>query len=118
FGSGSAPAEEEEIPPDLARRRALEMSAWILGFTAAIYLIGFKLGPGLVTLAFLRLGARESWRMSVGVSVGVYLFFLLVFEVALNIRLPAGLIPDVLGYEAIDSPLVDILSGILHGGGP
>ena len=94
------------------------MCGWILGFTAAIFLIGFKLGPGLVTLAFLKRAARESWAMSVGVSIGVYLFFLLIFEVALNIRLPAGWIPDIAGYEAIDAPLVDLLSGMLHGGGP
>jgi hypothetical protein len=114
FGSDSPPAKEEELPVALVRRRAIEMSLWILAFTFGVVMIGFKFGPALATLAFLRFAARESWVMSISIALGIYLFFLLIFEIGLNIRLPAGWIPDTLDYEPLDQPLVDFLSGLLR----
>ncbi len=109
-------AEEPEIPPDLARRRALEMSAWIFAFTAGVVLFGFKIGAAGLALTFLRLAARESWVTSVAIALSIYLFFLLIFEVGLNIQLPMGFVPDTFGFEWPDAQIVQLLMQLMRGG--
>ncbi len=115
FGAGSAAGAGDEIPPDVVRRRVVETCLWIIVFTAGVILLGFKLGSALLTIAFLRLAAQESWRTSLCLALGTYAFFLLIFEVGLNIRLPAGAVFDLLDLESPDAPLVQALSSLVRG---
>ena len=106
YGEGSE-AAESGIEPGLARRRSLEMAAWILGFAAAVWLFGFTLGAFLTSVAFLRIAARERWGITLAIGVVTYLFFYVIFRQALNIPFPNGLIADLLGTDAFDSYLAD-----------
>jgi hypothetical protein len=60
-----------------------------------------------MTLAFLKLEARETWRLALAIAVGSYLFFVVVFAYGLNFRFPAGWIADALDMDAFDSYLLD-----------
>jgi Tripartite tricarboxylate transporter TctB family len=113
FGAGSQAAEEDEVPPEVARRRSLEMSAWILGFALAVLLLGFKLSSGLASLAFLRFGAHERWKLAILISLGTYLFFYVAFDYALNIPFPPGLIAESLGLQSPDDYLMDPLMRLI-----
>lgn len=59
-----AEALASAVPPEIRLRRSVAMVGWILGFILAVWLVGFPLTVPLVTLAYLRLGAGESWRVS------------------------------------------------------
>ncbi|HZU04952.1 MAG TPA: tripartite tricarboxylate transporter TctB family protein [Chloroflexota bacterium] len=113
---GADAAAEEAIPPAVVRRRTLAMVAWILGFTLGITLLGFRLGGGLGTLAFLKLGARESWKTTLLLTLATYLSFFLLFDVGLNTPLPAGLLADALGVQAFDTVITEPIKRWLTGG--
>jgi len=107
--AGETAAAGVTLEPILARRRTLSIAAWTLAFALGFWLLGFKVGGPLLSLLFLRFQARESWTMSVLYGLGVYLFFLLGFELALGVPLPPGVIATSLGLQSIDGYLVNPL---------
>ena len=107
---------EAEVDPAVARQRALMISAWTLAFFFGIWFLGFKLGSTALTIAFLRFGSHETWKLSLIFGAATYLFFLLAFDLGLNIPFGAGLIAESLGLESFDSYIVNpILEPITHG---
>ena len=106
YGEGSAVAEEE-VAPEVSRRRSLEMSAWIFAFAITIVLFGFTLGAVVATVAFLRLASRERWSTIIPIALATYLFFYVIFDKLLNIPFPNGMVADALGMEAFDSYIAD-----------
>ena len=83
---GTAPG----VPPGLARRRTVEIAAWVVGMYLAIWLVGFPLATLLTTFLYLRLGAREPWPVSVALSLGGFVLVYGLFERALGVPFPAG----------------------------
>lgn len=105
----------EMLDAELIRRRTLSISAWTLAFALGLWLFGFKVGGLLMSPAFLRFQARESWKTSILYGLGVYLFFFGGFEMALEFPLPPGLIAKSLGLQSFDWYLVNpILNVILR----
>jgi hypothetical protein len=102
---------EVAVDPGVARRRALAISGWVFAFFFGIWFLGFKLGSSLLTIGFLRFGANESWKISLIFGVATYLFFLLIFDLALNIPFAPGLIAESLGLQSFDSYVVDPILG-------
>ena len=82
-----------------ARWRALVLCGWVVGFFLGICLLGFKVGALCLTFLFLRFTANENWTLSAVMAVGSYLFFWLVFDVALGVPLDNGLIGDYFGWS-------------------
>ena len=82
------------VPQEVVRRRTRTICIWILGFFLGIWLLGFKFGSLGLTLAFLRFTAKETWFISTAIAVGTYLFFWLIFDIALRVPLGSGLIAD------------------------
>jgi tripartite tricarboxylate transporter TctB family protein len=78
-----------------ARRRGLVLVGWLLGFLAAIWLLGFPVGGTLGTLAYLKLAARERWPISLSLTAGTAVFFLLMVR-GLNTPFPAGTLFELL----------------------
>lgn len=95
------------LDPKLERQRTISISAWTLAFALGFWLFGFKVGSLLLSLAFLRYQAHESWKMSVLYGLGIYLFFLVAFELALGAPLPPGVIATSLGLQSFDWYLVN-----------
>lgn len=101
----------EPLPAASVRRRALEMCGWLLVFALGAALLGFRLGAGLLTLAFLRLAAGEPWRLAIAIALGTYLMFAFGFDFALGVHLPAGIVSDWLGLPSLDAYLLSWIPG-------
>jgi hypothetical protein len=86
----------EAVPAAVRRRRTYAILGWILGFTLAAWLLGFIVAVPLVTLAYLRFGARESWRLSAAYAVASGLLFYGLFDQVVHIPFEPGLLLSLL----------------------
>jgi len=84
------PEVDAGIPPDVMARRTGEIFGWIVGYLAAIWLLGFTLGGTLCTLLALKLGGRERWPITLVITAGVAAFVYFVFERGLKVPFPPG----------------------------
>ncbi len=96
--------------------RVITMQVWITVFFLGIWLLGFKVGSFVLSFAFLKLAAKERWGISIAFAVMSYLFFLVVFDLALHVPLGAGLIAEYLELNSLDMYLVKPLLSLLSGG--
>jgi len=111
------PAEKTEsgttLDAKLLTQRTLSIAAWTIVFALGFWLFGFKVGGLLLSPAFLRFQARETWKMSILYGLGVYLFFLGGFEMALGFPLPPGIIAASLGLQSFDwyavNPILNLI---------
>ena len=88
---------EYDLPPPVVRRRTLSIVAWILGFVATIWLLGFPFAVPLLAFAYLRWGAGEGWRLSVGLAVVTGLLFYFAFVRLLSLFFERGVLLRALG---------------------
>ena len=87
-GDGDDISLEEDTKVD--RRSLLRVAAWITGFTAAIYLVGFIISIPLFVLFYMKKhGAR--WLTSAITAVVFTMIIYAVFEIALGVNLHPGL---------------------------
>lgn len=79
--------EKEELTSRQILMRQLAFTAWSVGFVALAWLVGFVVAIPVAVLFFLRVLARESWRLSAAVTFGtwacLYGLFVLVLDVPL-----------------------------------
>ena len=116
-GNHGEPGEKADagvvLDPKLERERTISISAWTVAFALGFWLLGFKVGSLLLSLAFLRFQADESWKLSVLYGLGIYLFFLVAFEMALGVPLAPGVIATSLGLQSFDwyvvTPVLNII---------
>ena len=71
--------ETEALYPTEERRRTTLIICWILGFAAAIWLVGFQVGVGLATLLYLW-SAGEKWTTVIGITLAVLIGVVLIFD--------------------------------------
>jgi TctA family transporter len=96
---GEEPADgAPNLPPEVVRRRTVEIAAWIVGMFLAIWLVGFAGATLVMTLLYLRLGAGERWAISLALSLGAFLFVYGLFERGLGVPFPVGSLLVWLGY--------------------
>jgi hypothetical protein len=86
-----------DLPPDVVRRRTAWTMLWIAGFVVTIWLLGFPIAVPLLTLAYLRFGAREGWPLSVGLAAATGILFYFVFVRTLSIFFERGVLLRLLG---------------------
>jgi TctA family transporter len=85
-----APEADHRLPASEVGRRTASILAWIVGYLAAIWLLGFTLGGTLCTFLLLKLGSREGWPVSLAMTAGVAAFIYGVFERGLRVPFPPG----------------------------
>ena len=90
----------KDVDPVTAKKRALTMFAWLFGFFAAIYLLGFPIAIGLLMFTYLKFQGKESWTLSIALTVIACLFFYGLFIRLLHLPFPDGLLMGWLGLEA------------------
>ena len=73
----------------VARQRTLSMTAWILGFFAAIWLLGFPLAVPLTIFLYLK-NARERWPISIILAFFGWVSFYGLFDHVLHVPFPEG----------------------------
>ncbi len=81
-------------------RRGAAVVAWILGFFAAIVLVGFAIGGGIGSLLYLRLMAGERWRVAIAYGLATALLLEVVFRGLIGIPFPAGVVFEWLNLDA------------------
>jgi tripartite tricarboxylate transporter TctB family protein len=86
-----------DVDPAVARRRTLNIFAWILGFFAGIVLLGFTITIPLLVFSYLKFQSGESWTLSIVLTVCAWLMFYGLFVRLLNLPFPEGLILTWLG---------------------
>jgi hypothetical protein len=96
---GGVESEVIEGDPEIegATRRMLVAAGWILGFLAAIVLLGFPIAVPLFLLAYLKLQGGEGWALSVVITAVAWAVFYGLFDALLHLPFPSGLLLDWLG---------------------
>ena len=83
------------------------MPVWRRVTTRPVTLAGQDLPAG--ARLFLWLAARESWKITLGLAVGTYLFFVIAGDLLKLTELDPGLVADSLGVSTLDSFFLDPL---------
>ena len=82
--------------------RLVTIGSWIAVFFLGIWLFGFRLGSLVLTIAFLKVAAKEGYKESLTLGLVNYLFFFIIFDFALGVPLLEGAIAQWLGIESLD----------------
>lgn len=115
-GEEASRSRQGDADRKVTRRRVIVMQGWIVVFFLGIWLLGFRVGAFVLTLAFLKLAAKERWWISTAFAVVSYLFFLVVFDLALRVPLAPGLIAEHFGVDSLDIYLVKPILRVLSRG--
>lgn len=96
MGKGRAGDLESEVEIDLpkavVRRRSAGILGWIFGFYLLIWLVGFSYAVPITTFFYLKFSGKEKWPMTIIFTVATWGFFYGVFDYALRIPFPEGLL--------------------------
>ena len=91
--------EAHAVPPEVARKRTLIIIGWIVGCFLLIWLLGFSWAVPLAIFLYLKLAGRESWPITLTVTLCSWLFFYLLFERMLNVPFPQGYLFELFGVQ-------------------
>lgn len=86
-----------EVPPEVARRRVIEVFSWIAGFILLVFLLGFPVAVPLFMLSYLRLQSGTGWWQSVALTAAAWGFFYGVFERLVRLQFEPGVIQTWMG---------------------
>jgi TctA family transporter len=81
-----------DVPPEVATRRTVAIIIWTIGFFLVIWLLGFSYSIPVSMLLYLKLAGKEKWSMALAVTFFTWLFVYGLFERALSIPFPDGLL--------------------------
>jgi Tripartite tricarboxylate transporter TctB family len=97
----SGPAVETEfandVPPEVARRRVVEIFSWIAGFILLVFLLGFPAAVPLFMISYLTVQSGIGWLQSTTLTAGAWGFFYFLFQRLLNLQFEAGVIQTWMG---------------------
>src|SRR5688572_16224182 len=85
------------IEPAVARKRAIVMFSWLLGFFLLVWLLGFEYGIPIMVFSYLKFQSNESWLLSIILTLLAFVFFWALFVNLLALPFPQGLIFTWLG---------------------
>jgi TctA family transporter len=77
---------DKDVPIKVVARRALAQFGWVLGLFGGIWLVGFLIAMPLYVLSYLKLQARENWRVTIFCTSLIVLLLFGLFHYILNIR--------------------------------
>ncbi len=77
-------------------RRFGSALGWVVGFTLAIYLLGFWPATALFVFSYMKVRGR-GWSISIGLALIITVLTYGMFELGLKAQLYRGLLPSLLG---------------------
>jgi hypothetical protein len=89
----------KDIDPVTAKKRAITMFAWLVGFFALIWLLGFPIAIGLMVFTYLKFQGGESWLLAGTLTIIACLFFYGLFVRLLHLPFPDGVLTTWLGLH-------------------
>lgn len=81
------------ISTGLVARRAANYFGWLLGLFFGIWIFGFFIAVPLYGFLYLKLQAEEGWLVSLALTLGIFVFFIGLFDQILHIYWPSPLLP-------------------------
>ena len=102
---GAEPAQEGAAKDfqlsigDQSARRTAVAGGWILGFFAAIVLLGFPIAVPLFVFLYLRLQGRERWPVCILMTGAIWGIFYGLFDALLHLPFPAGWLVTWFGFS-------------------
>ena len=87
-----------DVPDAVARRRAGTLFAWIAGFVALVWLVGFPIAVPVFMASYLVLQSAASWWVAAGLTGAAWVFFYGVFQWALRLPFEPGWVQTRLGW--------------------
>ena len=87
-------ADDEGLPQNVMLTRAAAFFGWLLAFMGSVALVGFIPTVFMFVVAYMRLEAREPWRLVAISSIGMTLFCWALFEKLLLLPWPATVVGD------------------------
>ena len=88
-----------DLPQPEIVRRSATAAAWIVGFFAAILLLGFPIAVPLFVFLYLKLQGKESWTLSIVFTAVVWGFFHGLFDQMLHLPFPQGWLFEWFGFS-------------------
>jgi hypothetical protein len=88
----------QNLDPAVAKKRTINIFAWILAFFVGIYLLGFSITIPLLVFTYLKFQSGEKWGISIILTVGAWVVFYTLFVKLLVLPFPDGKIFTWLGY--------------------
>ena len=101
-GSEDAPADFQltrTVDGAVAVKRTANILAWILGFLAGIWLVGFSVTVAAMTFGYLKVQSKEGWGMSLALTAAAWVIYWGLFERTLLLPFPEGAVFRWLGAE-------------------
>jgi len=96
---GAVEAEfSADVSPELARRRAAAVFAWIGAFIFLVYLVSFPVAVPLFMLFYLKLQSSVDWFRSLLLTIVTWGFFYVVFQRLVHMPFETGLLQSSLGF--------------------
>ena len=98
MGKGYRPKPPEpgdeflDLPKSEIQRRTTAISFWIFAYFILIWLLGFSIAVPVATLLYLKTTGAEKWPATIIVTLVAAIFFYGVFDLALHIPFPQGLL--------------------------
>ena len=89
----------KDVDPTTAKKRAIIMFSWLIAFFLLIWLVGFPIGIPVMMFAYLKFQGRESWKLSILLTVIAWLCFWGLFVRLLHLPFPDGLVLTWLGLN-------------------
>lgn len=88
---------KEKLSPQEKRRRQLVAIGWLFAFFALITVLGLSIAIPVFILLFMKLYGRESWRLSIAMAAGMWVFIYVIFVWGMRSQLYPGMFFDWLG---------------------
>ena len=80
--------------------RTLVATGWIFAFFVAIVLFGFPIAIPLFVFLYLKLQGRESWAISIAITLATWAVFYGLFDLLLHLPFPAGWLVSWSGFSS------------------
>ena len=88
----------KEIDPATAKKRAIVMFSWLVGFLGLVWFLGFPIGIPVMMFSYLKFQGKESLLTSTVLTVVAWLGFYGLFVKLLTLPFPEGAIFMWLGW--------------------
>ncbi|MDE0213039.1 MAG: tripartite tricarboxylate transporter TctB family protein [Deltaproteobacteria bacterium] len=91
--TGATPADiqfTKDVDPVIARRRTIDIFAWIFGFVLACWLVGLSVTIPPFVFLYLKVKSGEGWVLSIAMTGVVWLLYWGLFDQVLRLPLPEG----------------------------
>jgi hypothetical protein len=82
----------------LVAKRAITYMAWLLGFLLSSALIGMVISLVLFVIAYMRVEAKEPWKLTLGCAFGIFIFASVLFDELLALPWPQAEFVDIYVY--------------------